>query len=46
LEFTYPKSTVQARFQLPLAFTTFRRSNFADKLVVKLIKMLHGRSLG
>lgn len=46
LEFTYPKSTVRARFQLPLAFTTFRRSKFADKLVVRLIKALHGRSLG
>jgi acyl-CoA reductase-like NAD-dependent aldehyde dehydrogenase len=46
LEFTYPKSTVRARFQLPLAFTTFRRSAFADRLVIFLIKMLHGRSLG
>lgn len=45
-EFTYPKSTVQARFQLPLHFTTFRRSAFADKLIVRLIKLLHGRSLG
>ena len=46
LEFTYPKSTVMARFQLPLHFTTFRRSAFADKVVVGLIKLLHGRSLG
>ena len=46
LEFTYPKSTVKARFQLPLHFTTFRRSAFADKVVVGLIKLLHGRSLG
>ena len=46
LEFTYPKSTVQARFQLPLHFTTFRRSAFADKVVVALIKLLHGRGLG
>lgn len=46
LEFTYPKSTVRARFQLPFAFTTFRRSTFADRLVVRLIKLLHGRSLG
>lgn len=46
LEFTYPKSTVRARFQLPFAFTTFRRSAFADELVVRLIKALHGRSLG
>lgn len=46
LEFTYPKSTVKARFQLPFAFTTFRRSAFADRLVVRLIKLLHGRSLG
>ncbi len=46
LEFTYPKSTVKARFQLPLHFTTFRRSAFADKVVVALIKLLHGRGLG
>jgi acyl-CoA reductase-like NAD-dependent aldehyde dehydrogenase len=46
LEFTYPKSTVKARFQLPLHFTTFRRSAFADKIVVALIKLLHGRGLG
>ena len=46
LEFTYPKSTVRARFQLPFGFTTFRRSAFADRLVVRLIKVLHGRSLG
>lgn len=46
LEFTYPKSTVSARFNPPLAFTTFRRSAFADKLVIRLIKLLHGRSLG
>ena len=46
LEFTYPRSTVKARFQLPFAFTTFRRSAFADRLVVRLIKLLHGRSLG
>lgn len=46
LEFTYPKSTVMARFQLPLHFTTFRRSSFADKVVVGLIRLLHGRSLG
>ena len=46
LEFTYPKSTVRARFQLPLHFTTFRRSAFADKVVIALIKLLHGKGLG
>jgi aldehyde dehydrogenase (NAD+) len=46
LEFTYPKSTVRARFQMPFGFTTFRRSAFADRLIIRLIKLLHGRSLG
>jgi aldehyde dehydrogenase (NAD+) len=43
LEFTYPRTVVRARFQLPLAFTSFKRSYFSDKLIVRVIKILKGR---
>jgi len=46
LEFTYPKSTVRARFQLPILFTAFTRSERADKLIIKIVKLLNGKSLG
>ena len=40
LEFTYPRSVVRARFQLPISFTSFRRNAFADRLIVGLAKAL------
>jgi hypothetical protein len=43
LEFTYPRTVVRARFQLPLAITSFKRSYFSDKLIVRAIKILKGR---
>ncbi len=43
LEFTYPRSVVRARFQLPIAFTSFSRSQGSDKLIVGLTKFLKGR---
>ena len=46
LEFTYPRTIVRARFKLPLSFTTFKRTAFADKLIVGVVKVLHGRSIG
>lgn len=46
LEFTYARTVVRARFQLPIALTSFRRSAFADRLIVALVKVLHGRSTG
>ncbi|MBC7463594.1 MAG: aldehyde dehydrogenase family protein [Actinobacteria bacterium] len=46
LEFTYSRTVVRARFQLPISFTSFKRTKFADKLIVGLVKTLHGRSLG
>ena len=46
LEFTYPRTVVRSRFKLPLSFTTFKRSKLADKLIVGLMKSLHGRSVG
>ena len=45
-EFTYPRTIVRARFKLPLSFTTFKRTAFADKIIVGVVKALHGRSIG
>ncbi len=46
LEFTYARTVVKARFQLPIAFTSFKRSALGDKVIKKVVKLLHGRSLG
>jgi acyl-CoA reductase-like NAD-dependent aldehyde dehydrogenase len=43
LEFTYPRTIVRARFQLPVAFTSFSRTPGNDKLIVALTKLLKGR---
>jgi acyl-CoA reductase-like NAD-dependent aldehyde dehydrogenase len=43
LEFTYPRTIVRARFQLPIAFTSFRRTAGNDKLIVAVTKLLKGR---
>lgn len=43
LEFTYPQTIVSTNFKLPIHFTSFNRSKFADKLIVKLSKFLNGR---
>jgi len=43
LEFTYPRTIVRARFQLPIAFTSFKRTAGNDKLIIKLTKWLNGR---
>ena len=43
LEFTYPRTVVRARFQLPIAFTSFSRTPGNDKLIVTLTKLLKGR---
>jgi acyl-CoA reductase-like NAD-dependent aldehyde dehydrogenase len=43
LEFTYPRSVVRARFQLPIAFTSFSRTHASDKLIVGITKLLKGR---
>ena len=43
LEFTYPRTVVRARFQLPIAFTSFSRTLGNDKLIVRLTKLLKGR---
>jgi aldehyde dehydrogenase (NAD+) len=43
LEFTYPRTVIRARFQLPISFTSFKRGAKSDKIVVGLTKFLNGR---
>lgn len=43
LEFTYPRTIVATRFAIPLAFTTFKRTKFADRVIKGIIKALYGR---
>jgi aldehyde dehydrogenase (NAD+) len=43
LEFTYPRTVIRARFQLPIVFTSFKRTTGSDKLIVNLTKWLNGR---
>jgi len=43
LEFAYPRTVVRARFQLPIAFTSFKRTKGNDKLIVTLTRLLNGR---
>ena len=43
LEFTYPRTVIRARFQLPIAFTSFKRTKGNDKLIVTLTRLLNGR---
>ena len=45
LEFTYPRTIVRRRFRIPLEFTTFNRSESADKILVRLVKLLHKRRI-
>ena len=40
-EFTYLRSVVSERFGLPFAFTTFKRTKFADKFITSVMKILH-----
>lgn len=41
LEFTYPRSVVKPRFNLPLEFTSFKRTSFADKVITTLSRIKH-----
>lgn len=41
--FTYPRSIVRARFQLPLAIVSFKRTERTDRLVRRIGKLLKGR---
>jgi aldehyde dehydrogenase (NAD+) len=42
-EFTYPRSVVRARFQMPLPIVSFKRTPRVDRIVVTLAKLLRGR---
>ncbi len=42
-EFTYAKAIARQRFKPPMALTTFTRSEKADKQLVQVVTMLHGR---
>lgn len=41
LEFTYPRSVVKPRFNLPLEFTSFGRTKFADSVITTLSRIRH-----
>lgn len=43
LEFTYPRTVMSARFQLPISFTSFKRTPALDRLVLFVNKLLKGR---
>ncbi|MEN9324498.1 MAG: hypothetical protein RL414_252, partial [Actinomycetota bacterium] len=43
LEFTYPRTVVSTRFKIPLSFTTFKRTAFADKAIKLIVKTLYSR---
>jgi acyl-CoA reductase-like NAD-dependent aldehyde dehydrogenase len=45
LEFTYPRTVVRRRFKIPLQFTTFDRSERADRVLVRLVRLLHKRRI-
>ncbi|MBU3715827.1 MAG: aldehyde dehydrogenase family protein [Candidatus Nanopelagicaceae bacterium] len=45
LEFTYPRTVVKRRFRIPLEFTTFERSERADRILIRLVKLLHKRRI-
>jgi hypothetical protein len=45
LEFTYPRTVVKRRFRIPLEFTTFDRSERADRILVRIVKLLHKRRI-
>lgn len=45
LEFTYTRTIVRPRFKLPIDLTSFRRTKFTDKLIVGVVKLLHGKRM-
>ena len=46
LEFTYPRTVVKTIFNIPIVFTTFGRTKFADKFIKFAIKTLHSKGIG
>ena len=45
LEFTYPRTVIRPKFRIPLEFTSFQRSKFADQILVRLVRILHKRRI-
>lgn len=45
LEFTYPRTVVKRRFRIPLEFTTFERSARADRILIRLVRLMHKRRI-
>ncbi len=45
-EFTYSRAVVKRRFPIPVEFTTFKRTKFADGFIKTMIRILHSRGLG
>ena len=43
LEYTYPRTVVRTRFNIPIRFLSFKRRSKDDKLVIKATKILKGR---
>ena len=46
LEFTYPRTVVKTIFNIPIVFTSFGRTKFADKFIKFAIKTLHSKGIG
>ena len=46
LEFTYPRTVVKTIFNIPIVFTTFGRTKFADNFIKVAIKTLHSKGIG
>jgi aldehyde dehydrogenase (NAD+) len=46
MEFTYPRTVVKTIFNIPIVFTTFGRTKFADKFIKFAIKTLHSKGIG
>jgi aldehyde dehydrogenase (NAD+) len=43
LEYTYPRTVVRTRFNLPLHLLSFKRKPKEERLVIKATKLLNGR---
>ena len=43
LEYTYARTVVKTKFKIPLKFTSFNRSKLSEKILLTLVKRLHGK---
>lgn len=43
LEYVYTRTVVKPRFSIPLKLTTFKRNQFADTMIAKMIFILYGK---